>query len=405
MKILFILEDNFPESGACTSLLNNILFTGGLTDKADSISVLSVKDRYSPQKVFLHNGITVHNMVVMSRISVEQYKRLVFRHPLTALKGMAGKLFAKLLSNAVNNVNAKYIEREMNAINAHEFDAVVAVMGYFDVAAAALRFKEKNPDTALVLYQVDPCASNESFTESTKSERMRFEKKLYELSDRIITTPILLKEAEKIYSKDITDKIVPMEFPNVIPCAENMQSKSNKIQCVFTGNIYGNFRDPRYTLRLFDSVGSQITFEMVGAVKPEVKNELALHKVLYHGPMPLEETKAQLVSSDILVNIGNKMLNQVPSKLFEYISYGKPIINICKNRSCPTLPYLSKHKYVLNLYEEEDIFEEQVKLLNGFILENYKNRMSPEEIAEAFESCTPQYCTNQILNILNNFKP
>lgn len=402
MKLLFILEDNFPESGACTSLLNNLLFTGGLADNANSIEVLSVKNQYTPLKMFRHNGITVHNAVMMSRISVEQYKQLIFKHPLKALKGIFNKLFVKASSNAVNHTNAKYIECEINKINADEFDAIIAVMGYFDVAAAAMRFKEKNPDTALILYQVDPCASNESFHASTKSERISFEKKLYEVSDRIITTPILLKEAKSNYPEEIIAKMVPMEFPNVVPVKDGSDKSNDVIRCLFTGSIYGKFRDPQYTLRLFDKTDPLINFEVIGSVKPEVKSEFAQHSVLYHGSKPLEETKAELAKADVLVNIGNDMLNQVPSKLFEYISYGKPIINICKNRNCPTLRYLSEYPYALNLYEEEEIFEEQVKILNEFILNNNGKRILPDDIINVYKKCTPQYCANQMLEIIES---
>ena len=36
--------------------------------------------------------------------------------------------------------------------------------------------------------------------------------------------------------------------------------------------------------------------------------------------------------ADILVNIGNSIDNQMPSKIFEYISTGKPILNFYKIR-------------------------------------------------------------------------
>lgn len=399
MKILYILYDNFPYSGACTSLLNNMFFCGGLAKKTDSISVLSVNNKFISSEATECNGVCVHNLVIMSRISVSEYKKLLLTHPIRALKGMINKICSKIIPSAVDRTVSASIEREMRAINADNFDAIIAVMGHFEIAAAALEFKKKNPDTKLILYQVDPCSSNESYSESTKKEREDFERELYSVSDRIITTPILIEESKAIYAKEITDKMIAMEFPNVVPVEVGENKKTSDIRCLFAGNIYGNFRDPKYTLRLFDKTESPIKFEVIGSVKPDIKSEFELHNVIYHGPKPLKETKEALANADILVNIGNSMLNQVPSKLFEYISYGKPIVNICKNRNCPALPYLSKHKYVLNLYEEDEIFEDQVKLLNEFIADNYQNRMSVDEIENAYKKCTPQFCAEQMLEV------
>lgn len=399
MKILFILNDHFPYSGACTSLLNNMFFCGGLADKAESISVVSVTDKFVSSKSMQYKGIDVYNLVLMSKVSVEQYKGLFWKCPIKVLKGMIDKVHSKLMTNAIDSISVTRVVCEMGTINLDSFDVIVAVMGHFEIAAAALELKKRNPNVKFVLYQVDPCSSNESYNVSTKKEREDFEKNLYTCVDRIITTPILLKESEEIYSKDIVDKMIPMEFPNVVPCFENISRKTNRIRCIFTGSIYGDFRDPEYTLRLFDNVEPQISFEMIGSVNPSAKTQLDSHNVLYHGSKSLEETKTELASADILVNIGNKMTNQVPSKLFEYISYGKPIINICKNRNCPTLPYLERYKYVLNLYEEDELFEEQVKLLNEFVISNYQNRMSADEIEKVYRECTPQFCAEQMLQI------
>ncbi len=404
MNCLFLLADNYPYSGACTSLLKNLFFNGNLEKSIDCIEVLACKKELCSLKSVCVDGITVHDFVFLPHVSFRKCKAALAKHPVMAIRGIAKKLLLKLNSKEIKSDNVNSAKRALKNINAWKFDVIVAVMGSFDVAAAAMIYKKNNPDIKLVVYQVDPCSTNEVSPSSTKKERLNFEKKLYEISDKIINTPILFEESKALYTKEIIDKMIPMEFPNVVPVEDDNSKNNADIRCLFTGNIYGNFRDPKYTLRLFDKVDSSIKFEVIGSVKPEVKSEFAQHSILYHGPKPLEETKSELKKANVLVNIGNGMLNQVPSKLFEYISYGKPIVNICKNRDCPTLPYLADYPYVLNLFEEDELFEEQVKKLNDFILENHSNRMTPEEITNAFETCTPQYCAKQMLGVFNSFK-
>ncbi len=402
MRILFIVEDDFPQKGACTSLLKNMFFNGGLIDKDVSVEVLAAKNYLTDKNVEYCGDIKVHNIVLMSKVSLQQYKEKAFKEPFRVMYGLVRKTLFKMNKEFINPHNLNVLLRKIKKISSEKFDAVVVVMGGFEIAAAAMRFKKKNPDTKLVVYQVDPCSTNEAHPVSTQKMRKDFERELFGISDAVITTPILLREAKNTYPDAIISKITAMEFPNVVPCGEGNCNNRKNIRCLFTGYIYGDFRNPDYCFRLFDKVDERIKLELIATVEAVLRDKLKNHRVIHHERKPLDETRRELLDSDVLVNIGNKMLNQIPSKLFEYISYGKPIINICKNRNCPTIPYLENYKYALNLFEEDDIFEEQVKLLNDFILNNYQNRMTADEISEAFETCTPQYCAEQMYEVLKS---
>lgn len=401
MKILFVVEDDFPKAGACTSLLNNLFFDGGMREKVN-IDVLAVKNKYTATKISHYNGITVFDFALLAKFPTQECRRLLKKHPLKSVSGIVKKTVLKLDSKIVKSSIVKSIQRKINSLNTHKYDAIVAVLGYSEIAAAAINCKQHETNSKLIIYQVDPFSSNKVYPSATQLERDVFEKKLYETADAIITTPILLEESKAKYSEDITAKMVAMEFPNVMPVDCKERGRSDKINCIFTGNIYGNFRNPGYTLKLFDNINSKAEFNIIGSVNAQFKESFSNHRVNYLGPKPLEETKEYLKASDILVNIGNSMTNQVPSKLFEYISYGKPIINICKNRNCPTLPYLQKYPYALNLFEEDEIFDEQVKMLNNFILNNYLNRITSKEIAKIYETCTPQYCAKQMMDVFES---
>lgn len=402
MKILFVVANNFPESGACTSLLNNMFLQGRLIDWAGSIDVLALKDCFPPQKKTLFNGVTVYNSVFPSRVSQKEYISMIKKHPLKAINGLKNKVLYKLDSNEINENDVKSIERDLKKIGADKYDVIVAVMGSFTAACAAMRFKKINSHLKLVVYQVDPCLSNEVCPDSTREERRAFEKELYETADSIINTPILIEESKSVYPEEIIRKMVPMEFPNVVHVEADLPKTTEKIRCLFTGNIYGDFRDPTYTLELFERLKGSVQFEMIGAVDAETKSKLDSHNVIYHGSKKLNETKEELKKADVLVNIGNRMLNQVPSKIFEYISYGKPIINVCKSRECPTQLYFSKHLYALNLFEEEALLDEQAEKLGEFIQNNYGSRMNCDEITKLYETCTPQYCATQMKSIFEN---
>ena len=57
--------------------------------------------------------------------------------------------------------------------------------------------------------------------------------------------------------------------------------------------------------------------------------------------------------ADILLNISNTLDNQVPSKIFDYFSMGKPVLNLQKIENCPAEEYFAKYPLCYNLKEFE----------------------------------------------------
>ena len=106
-------------------------------------------------------------------------------------------------------------------------------------------------------------------------------------------------------------------------------------------------------------------------------------------------------NADFLINIDNTNMTQVPSKLFEYISTGKPIINFYFNDKSPSLVYLQRYPLCLNIKVTCDPIY-AAKMIESFIVGSL-NRMVPiEVIAKRFAECTPEYVANLFSIILNN---
>lgn len=409
MKILFILPNDFPYSGSCTSLLNNLLNTEAFSNSAYQVSVLSLGRSTIDQSYEKINNIDIYRTYLRSNISMEECKKQIHRHPWKVMQIVIHKIYAKIsrkiLMQPINFLEVEEIVRKVNETGIEQFDIIVPMFANLSIAAAGLRIKKRNSGKKVVLYQVDPCSSNEEYPSSMRKKLSLFEERLFKMADRIITTGILMNEAQGKYTDEVISKMVAMEFPNVIQKSlENHTDANGDLKCVFTGYIYSNIRDPEYTFRLFNHLDSNIHLELIGYLPPEEKAKSKKYEVIAHGLMSLQETRAEIEKAHILVNIGNSMLNQVPSKLFEYISYGKPIVNICKNRNCPTLKYLTHYPYVLNLFEEDELMDEQRQKLRCFIKENYSRSVPFEKIQKEFETCTPQYCASQMINVFDEFK-
>ena len=143
-------------------------------------------------------------------------------------------------------------------------------------------------------------------------------------------------------------------------------------RCLFCGSIYGGIRNPDYTIRLFKPLieHDKVELHFVGVCRDEISEEFKDLNIFCHGMVPLDKAMEFMNQADFLVNIGNSVINQVPSKIFDYISMGKPIINVCKSRKCSTLPYFERYPLAINLFEEKNIFDKQVECLGRFITDN-----------------------------------
>lgn len=100
--------------------------------------------------------------------------------------------------------------------------------------------------------------------------------------------------------------------------------KSNSVEIAFAGNDGG----------LLDNLVS---------VVPNVRNL---------GILPLDQCDRAMDDADILLSIGNRSPYLVPSKLFKYISTGKPIIHLARGEDDSCLSYLEKYPLSFILDEE-----------------------------------------------------
>ena len=231
---------------------------------------------------------------------------------------------------------------------------------------------------------------------------MQFEKDLYENASAVITTPIILKEQIDNEFAYEDDNIMGMEFPLISRPDIDINKEKNKAPvCMFIGSIYGGIRNPEYTIRLFKPLieRKEIEFHFVGVKKEELSEEFKELDLHCHGFVKLSVAMELMKKADILVNIGNAVMNQVPSKIFDYISNGKPIVNICKSKECPTLPYLKKYPLALNLFEDESLFDSQMDELRCFVKEKYGEKITFTEVEKIYEECTPKYCAKKMNDI------
>lgn len=134
------------------------------------------------------------------------------------------------------------------------------------------------------------------------------------------------------------------------------------IRFVFMGTLYERFREPKFLLSLFaDLLGTNLSRKLElhffgvwhGCRKHfEPYQSLLGKKLFLHGVVSHRVAAQVMAEAGILVNLGNDTPFQLPSKVVEYASTGKPILNIVKDKKDPSLEILNEFPAALSLFTD-----------------------------------------------------
>lgn len=284
--------------------------------------------------------------------------------------------------------------------NAYNFDVILAFTVPFYTLELATLVSDKVP---FVFYQMEP-------TDSVKSEYNG----LYHVSQntmtrwcnaasRIITTSILYSTYDKPSINQYKSKVRVAEFPNVRPhndikFTERVKLPSETCNVVYVGQFYAGRRDPDYIFDVFEQLSdTNLHLHLFGNIQGRYPKEFAnkyfentVPNIHYHGEVSPFEADAAMQSADILLHIGNKSSVLLPSKILDYISSGKPILNVCQIPDCPTIPILEKYPLKCNLFTQEPVSEELMQKVKTFCEHNRGVRIPFEQIEPLYKAYTPQ---------------
>ena len=123
------------------------------------------------------------------------------------------------------------------------------------------------------------------------------------------------------------------------------------------------------------------------------------HNVIIHGYVDVETMENAMKQTDIFISL--KYSNQISAKIFQYISYKKPIVHFSGNDRDPDVPYLSKYEKAIVLRTYNESIEEMV---NDFMSSNvFEGWVNSKEIEQLYEKNSPRYNNDRILEVFDSF--
>lgn len=184
------------------------------------------------------------------------------------------------------------------------------------------------------------------------------------------------------YHDKTTEILIPtlkkVEMPKSI-------KDNNKTVLVYTGGFYRDIRNPEKMFDIISKIQKDCEFKVYSRGCEDIverKKELfQKESLLIGGYISHEQCLHEIANADFLVNLGNTMKHQMPSKILEYVGMGKPIINFYFIKEDMCLPILEKYPLVINI-NLNDYSQDDIDKLIEFIKMNKGKALSYEEATQ-----------------------
>lgn len=286
----------------------------------------------------------------------------------------------------------------------NNYDAIITCSGLYGVHKIMLQLEHLHSNW--FVYMVDPYTYNINTVNKSIDEKRTEELSIVSHCRKIFCTPLMYTEylQDKAFL-EFEEKFIQVDLPLIIRIDEKYISNrdDSEIKMVFAGRLYPIIRKPDYLFSLMKKLPSNYKLYLYGSIPRryslEVKiNPFLRNRIVINGSQRREELVKILGSADILVNIGNTVKNQLPSKLLEYFCFRKPILNVYSRKDCCTLAYSKEYQLCINIFVGDDLNTNVSKIKNMYI--NLKNQqLSFNEVQKVFRKNTPEY----VGSIINSY--
>lgn len=406
MRFLYILGAYKPKAsanGICSENIIEQLIKGG-----HSVKVISNAARGVPEYSVQPDGVEVYRVKQRLYLRLKEYGEIksgsVIGKVVLSVAFCINKLqlFFTAASWPVisySTVN-RFKKAALKLCEKEKFDAVISVYTPIESLLAGFEVKKKHPEIKFYPYFLDSLAFGYGpkyfGKEKTFSRGIAIEKKIFPSADKII----LMKSSEdqqKKYNSEFSDKLCFLDIPMLKQC-NTLQAKTvkspDKIKLLFVGSVSSAVRNPSPLVSaLAKTKNERLYCEFVGNIdcpqKFETLKKAFGERLTFSAFMPHEQLCRKLNEADVLLNIGNLVSTMVPSKIFEYMSYGKPIISTYEIDNEPSAEYLRSYPCAL-LLDGRNAPEENALKIEEFIENSVGKHTDFDELKKKFILNTPE---------------
>lgn len=284
------------------------------------------------------------------------------------------------------------------------YDVVISVYTPIEALLAGYAVKKEFPDIRFIPYFLDSLSGGygpKYFSEQTIRRRgLKIEQKVFTAADKIVIMQSSQQHHNQ-YNAVFAKKLCVLDIPMLkSPERDYTKPATEVVKLLFVGSIAQHIRNPETLIKTLLSLDGNIECEFVGAIDcSELFEPLRAKygtRLIFTDFIPHEQLAQKIGEADVLLNIGNLVSTMVPSKIFEYMSYGKPIISTYDIDDEPSARYLREYPLAL-LLDGRDSETENAKKMSVFLERSVGKHVDFDQIREKFVKNTPQAFTGSVL--------
>lgn len=376
-KILFLVRGYYPNNSASGNLLKPLVDE---LSKNNQICVISLSNE--------KNKTQVNSNLVIETLEYPKSKFISSK-----INGIKSRIINNYFNESIFSVFYDYLSR----VDDSQYDEIIAVTYEEMIALSKSKNISKSKKSIFMLEKFFYNNNRKFFI----NKQTALEK---ELLQRINITYALPVAQTWLNIKYPDIEYIGLEHPMIVDRTSNFVNNSEVPILLYGGGIDRFQRNPLKIIEFLNNVNSLIDFKVDFYSYGNMENQLKLLDKKYvffnnNNALKIEEFKKRILGSNILLSIGNMESDIVPSKIFDYISTGKPVIHFSFHENDPYQKYLKEYPSLIILVDDNFINEKNLNLVKKFIesCRNSNQCLDFHEIKKHFIECTPAYVANQII--------
>nr|WP_295305759.1 hypothetical protein [uncultured Blautia sp.] len=294
------------------------------------------------------------------------------------------------------------------------YDTIIAVSNPPEAVEAVARLKKEENSFQFIIYEIDSASNRyknpkELLEKYLMIKAFLWERRSYKLADKIIHMVSHKKHYSANQFQMFENKTIFCDIPGLV-IKENNSSCFEHIKAIrhrflYAGKFYPVLRDPTYMIncmcQYLENKPLQDLVIYSSTMEKEIKTIITrygIESIQYKTPISQDELDKEMLKYDVLISIGNKNSDFLPSKTINYLAYNKKIIHFYSDDADVSIPYLSKSENCLLIKEGSEIGN-VINEINSF-LEKDVRYYSVQELNTMYIENTPQYTSDRILELI-----
>lgn len=409
--VVFILSGYYPYFSAVGTCIRRI---ASCLKTRYQITILAVNNRYGQKNLDCYDSCRIvrvstkqinHRLYVENRIQVVQN---VFFHTAYSLMLLLIRtvkyLRALLKPYNVDDRLCRAYEDALHQIQAETpIDVIVPVCIPFESMVATCQYctQTQSPPT-VISYFLDPFSDNDALHRTKMNRKVKYarhlelERKILKLSQHVIIMRHLQQHFEQEFP-DYANKICVTEHPLLTVPSTSLAVKSPVNTLVYAGSFNHGVREPDFMLQVIAALEIPIEFNIYAAGNCSETILAYARKypsvIRYHGSVSKDKADEAIAKANYIISVGNRNANQSPSKIFECLATGKPIIHFYYYEQDFVIVLLNRYPNSICIKIADELSDQTIEDLRQFLMKDY-HQLNFDDVKHLYPDALPETTAN-----------